>query len=391
MTDSAKYGMKRRCTSKQAQLIEVYASRMNQIGRDTVQKIITDAFYANFLDHFTMEGEGKDIQNRLTWLQRLPVLTIDRSNHALILALEATATGYGAIMSSQSGLNKHARELYGTALHAHHDMLQMSGSKYDITIHAVSTSVLLSFFEAMQATTADAYRAHIYGAARLLEVTGPGECGHGVLCQLFYHVRTQMLFVQLASDHRPVPISAKSILYDTLSYKQPPLIQKLMCCIAGLLDLHAAMPSTDEQESAHALFELQIDQLWSEFSRQGMDSPGKDKAEHFSDAFSALTLAYFSSTKVILAMFRHGSRDLTSLKLHTQLILDAATYLGTGCNPIAFMRMATPLLLVALHGEGPEHRASAINQFKTWSTGNMRGISALALDSVYRQAGKDIQ
>lgn len=401
MTASAKYGMKRQRTPNQAQFNMIHATRMNHvdmyhIGRDSIQEIAIEAFYANFLNHFTIKDEDRDIRNQLTWLQRLPALTTDRSNHALILALEATAIAYGAIMSSQTGLNEYAREIYGTALHAHHNILQRSRSKHDITVQAISTSVLLSFFEAMQATTADAYCTHIYGAAKLLEVTGPGECGQGVLCQLFYHIRTQMLFIQLASDYSDIPIASKRILSDTLLYKQPPLIQRLMCCISSLLDQRGStLCMAVEEESACALLKLQIDQLWNEHSRQrGEEISGNDivdKAVYFSDAFTALTLAYFGSANVTLAIRCPGSMDPTGLKHHAQLILEAAMYLDTGRNPIAFMRMATPLLLVALHGESLEHRVSAIDMFKTWSRRSMRGISALALDAVYRQVGKSTQ
>jgi hypothetical protein len=179
----------------------------------------TTSFFENFLGFFTTDGEGKDIRNRLTWLQRIPQLVSSRSDRALVLALEATATAYGGIMSSNTNLTHKAHELYGTALRAHQAVLQQRGSSNDIAVHLVSTSVMLSFFEAMQATTADAYRAHIYGAARLFEVTGPGECGFGVLCQLFYHVRTQMLFVKIATCSYLVPLSAKKILRDTLLYE----------------------------------------------------------------------------------------------------------------------------------------------------------------------------
>jgi len=150
-----------------------------------------------------------------------------------------------------------------------------------------------------------------------------------------------------------------------------------------------------EEESACALLKLQIEQLWNEHSRQRGEEFSEndivDKAGYFSDAFTALTLAYFSSANVALAIRCPGSMDPTSLKHHAQLILEAATYLDTDRNPIAFMRMATPLLFVALHGENLEHRVSAIDKFKIWSGRSMKGISALSLNSVYRQAGKSIQ
>ncbi|KAF2625795.1 hypothetical protein BU25DRAFT_306639, partial [Macroventuria anomochaeta] len=358
--------------------------------RDSVKAVITKAFYENFLTHFTAEGEGKDIQNQLTWLQRLPTLAVDKSDNALVLALEATATAYGAIMISNAALTWHARDLYGTALRVHHNVLQKSGSTFDITIHMVSTSVLLSFFEAMQATTADAYRAHIYGAAKLLEITGPGQCAHGVLCQLFYHVRTQILFVQLASDQHSVPFPAKKILYDTLLYKDPPLIQRLMCCIAALRELHAQTYDKEHlDQETYGCLNLEVNQLWDEFSRQ---KPTKNpnwqdttaEIVLFNDAFTALTAAYFSSAHILLAILRPDTTDFPDLLHHSRMILDVAAFLDITHNAIAYMRMATPLLLVALHAQSFGHRNSVVGIFEIWSRESMRGISALALDAVHR-------
>lgn len=344
----------------------------------------TTAFYENFLNHFTSEGESKDIRNQLTWLQRLPHLATDRSDKALILALEATATAYAAIMSSNTALTQHAHDLYGNALHAHQKILQNHGTAGDITVHMVSTSVLLSFFEAMQATTADAYRAHVYGAARLLEITGPGECGHGVLCQLFYHVRTQMLLIQVATDGRPVPLAAKRILSDTLLYDDPPLIQTLMCCITALQDMRTRNDEVHESfaENRRRL-KLVVDQLWVEHSTRMNLSPATE-SESFADAFAAVTVAYFSAAYILIEI-TNGSRNVSNLSQRCQVILDAASFLDTTGNAVAYMRMAMPLLLVALHASHRRHRESALAIFEGWSEGTMRGISVLALDAIHQQ------
>lgn len=151
----------------------------------------------------------------------------------------------------------------------------------------------------------------------------------------------------------------------------------------------------DEEESVHALLELQVDQLRNEFNRQERKGSSRHdtavRTRSFSNAFTTLTLAYFSSASIILAICCPGKRDLAGLKHHAQLILDAAIHLDTDQNPIAFMRMATPLLLVALHVECHGYRESAIDKFQSWSRRSMRGISALALDSVHRQVEKDVR
>ncbi|KAH6644373.1 hypothetical protein C7974DRAFT_299602 [Boeremia exigua] len=393
MTANARTGMKKRCAPKALQHITLREVHVDRIARDPIHDTTTKAFYVTFLAHFTVDGERKDIQNQLTWLQLLPDLATKHSDDALVLALQATATAYGAIMSSNASMTKHAAELYGTALRAHHILLQKSGSKHNITIHAVSTSVLLSFFEAMQATTTDAYRVHIYGAAKLLEITGPGECAYGVLCQLFYHVRTQIVFIQLASSHHSPPMSTKEILYDTLLYKNPPLIQRLMCCIVKLNVLGAATSNAIGQDGmAFPSLRLQVDHLWNEYSQQRGDNTKQHDAimgsDSFSDGYMALTMAYFGSAKILLAIRGPNIVDPADSEHNFQLILDAATYLDTHHNAIAFMRMATPLVLVALYAQCHEQYQGAINIFEIWLKSGMRGISTLALDAVSRQAGE---
>lgn len=237
----------------------------------------------------------------------------------------------------------------------------------------------------MQATTTDAYQAHIYGAARLLESTGPGECAHGVLCQLFYHVRTQMLFIGVATDGYNVPVSVKKILYNTLLYKDLPMIQKLMGYITALQDLQAC------NDGAHKVFakkykwlKIHVDQLWVEYSAQNIVSQDTE-AGSFLDAFTALAVAYFKASYLLFAIRSFCSRDTIALSLCSEAILDAADFLETTQNAIAYMRMATPLLLVTLHAPCRRHRAGAIGVFEFWSSKSMRGISVLALDAIHRQ------
>lgn len=48
-----------------------------------------------------------------------------------------------------------------------------------------------------------------------------------------------MLFIQPASEQNSLQVSARGISYGTLLYKGPPLIQRLIYCIAAPKDLHA--------------------------------------------------------------------------------------------------------------------------------------------------------
>lgn len=105
MTANAKNGMKRGRKTHSTPMLCANSIQAHHLDIDPlVSTATTIAFSESFLNHFTSEGESKDIRNQLTWLQRLPDLGTDKSDKALVLALEATATAYGAIMSSNTAM-----------------------------------------------------------------------------------------------------------------------------------------------------------------------------------------------------------------------------------------------------------------------------------------------
>jgi hypothetical protein len=190
MTSIAKHGMRKRKPRQLTANAEAFVQ--GWLGPDQIlsyrisqRAVVTEAFYAHLLAYFTSEGESKDIGNKRTWLHGLPVLTTDGTNEALTLATQATASAYCAVESDNLALARYSWELYGEALRAHSRFVSRSHTKQEVTVHMVSTSVLFSFFEAMQSTNAEAYCSHIWGAVRMLEVTTPKQCSEGALCQIF--------------------------------------------------------------------------------------------------------------------------------------------------------------------------------------------------------------
>lgn len=77
----------------------------------------------------------------------------------------------------------------------------------------------------------------------------------------------------------------------------------------------------------------------------------------------ALTMACFSSAQILQVILSAVTTERTDLKYHFQAILDAAKYLDTTRNAIAYMRMATLLLLVAMHALDHLQLKSAIDLF----------------------------
>jgi hypothetical protein len=408
MTGIARYGMQKRKSKQSTESTNLTTQTWMCPDNTTIHRIsqratVTEAFYERFLTYFTFEGEGKDIRNRLTWLYHLPLLSTDGTNAALVLAVEATATAYCAVESADLALRRYSWSLYGEALQTHGRFVSRSRSKDEVTVHMVSTSVLFSFFEAMQATNADAYRSHIYGAAKMLEVTGPGQCTQGVLCQIYYHLRTQMTFIHLTGNGNQTPVEVRRILYGTLEYKKLPMFQRLMSHVSTLSEMYVASSFGATQQSldlaTYIKVESEVDSLWHEYADptanigpQPLWKEAPTGTVQFRDAFTALTIAYFSSARILLGIIaRRLATPLLDLTDHYTTILQASQFLQTYTIGCAYMRMATPLLLVALHSPRPSQQRRATGCFERWIRKSMTVISALALESIYQQRASEKQ
>ncbi|KAH7081430.1 hypothetical protein BKA63DRAFT_530472 [Paraphoma chrysanthemicola] len=403
MTGTARHGMqkrKKKCSQQsqgliwEAQAEPRHASYINTISE---QFIVTEAFYARFLAYFTSQGDGKDIRNRSSWLHRLPQLSVDGTNGALTLAVQATASSFCAIETDNPSLTHHARDLYGRAIQTHGRFLARSRTaKAGVTVHMISTSVLFSFFEAMQATNADAYRSHIYGAAKMFEATNPKQCTDGVLCQIFFHLRTQMAFVQLTSQGQKAPVDIKKVLHDALTYDELPIFQRLVTHFTTLADVYSELQSTQTQqrlkvEEATSV-ETAVEDLWTEYeltasfhNEQIIWRDIDTNTTRYRDAFTALVCAYFSATRILLGLLSPITLPCQlDAAEHHQSILDVAHHMETHLIGCAYMRMAAPLLLVALHGPRVEQRKKAVEYFQRWDNKGLRGITTLVVDCMHR-------
>jgi hypothetical protein len=406
MNARAPYGMQKRikkCSGESSpRELHTWAHAV-YVDRISHQAVVTEAFYGRFLSYFTSEGEGKDIRNKMTWLHQLPQLSVDGTNEALTLAVQATAFSYCALESQDLALTRHAWGLYGHAITMQGRLLarRLRLAVGAVTLHMISTSVLFSFFEAMQATNAEAYRLHVYGSAKMFEIADPRDCYEGILCQLFFHIRTQLAFVQLTSSERDTSIDAKRIMYDVLDYDELPIFQRVSAHFTQLADAYSKMDSDGTTAKAQQIgtheepttVKNEIDSLWEEYTGTATLNnelliwydTGTDTSQ-YRDAFTALTIAYFSATRILLTVT--GPRPATystDLADHCQSVLRASLYMQTCLIGCAYMRMAAPLLLVALHAPEARQRQIAIGCFQSWEYGSMRGISELALDTIRRR------
>lgn len=358
-------------------------------------------FYGSFLAYFTMTGEARDIQNRQTWLHRLPDFAADGSNGALELAVRATASAYSFAKTRHPPLMQDALKLYGQSLNQHFHILK---TKKKVTMHTVSTSVLLSIFEAMNATTASAYRQHISGAAELVKLAGPEECWMGVLCQLFFHIRVQMAFVYLTTRQEDRnSLCSEEVLRETLTYYKMPVFQRLISHMTRLTALYLQLEDNEDGRTPDLMdleeyirIKSDVDALWVEYElsaeeqSQSLFWTTPSGAIEYRDAYTALCVAYFASARALFSILAPRlAASYLDFTDHYQQMLDIAEYLGGFTIGCAFMRMATPLYLVAMHANTKKQREIAIGIFEEWRVIGLGGMSALALESIYRRQGLD--
>jgi hypothetical protein len=366
------------------------------MGRISQEAVVTEAFYGRFLAYFTSKGDGNDIRNKASWLHRLPQLSVDGSNNALTLAVQATASSYCAAELHDLALTRHAWNLYGQAIREHSRFLTRSSRAVNsVTLHMISTSVLFSFFEAMQATNADAYRLHVYGTAKMFEVTDPKQCAEGVLCQIFFHIRTQLAFVQLTSNRGETSIDVEKILHDRLDYEELPIFQKLTTHFTALANFCGKHERADKRgdgdkflsDSQYMAHKNEIEELWRDYTGNELLYWHNEAiyTHLYRDAFTALTVAYFNATRILLGLATPQSATINHDPTdYYQEVLNAAEFMQTRRIGCAYMRIAAPLLIVALHAPVLEQRDTAIAYFESWERGSMRGMSELALETIRR-------
>lgn len=354
---------------------------------------LSELFYDRFLVYFTTSGETEDILNRLTWLHRLPLMATDGSNDALALALYATASAFSGMKTRNIAQIQDACNIYGKALQTHSRMIR---SKKVITLHTISTSVLLSIFEAMNATSATAYREHVSGAARMIQLTGAEYCQYGIMCQLYFHIRTQMAFVYLTTrkkEEEIVPV--EYVLRENLFYEKIPIFQRLVTFITQLSEIYVGLDE-ETSEGGHALnlgtyMEVKdgMGELWQEFTEtyeqkgRMIQWENEQGAIMYYSPFTALTIAFFATANNLFHILApHLTVTYLDFTDHYQKVLDAAAFLRAFKIGCAYMRLAAPLYLVALHAPQERQRTMAILYFEEWRNIGMGGISALALNSI---------
>jgi hypothetical protein len=205
-----------------------------------------------------------------------------------------------------------------------------------------------------------------------------------------------MVFINLTGDGKKTPVQVHRVLYGTLEYNKLPRFQRLLGYVSDLVDVYVEQKTEASEQLAeiqtYTMLETEIEELWFEYVNEAVDTDTllfwediSTGTRHFRDAFTALVVAYFSAARILLGITMTQLTNVSPiLSDHYTSILLASQYLQTHSIGCAYMRMATPLLLVSLHSPDSSQRKQAVAYFEVWTQRSMSGISALALDAIHR-------
>ncbi|KAF2251447.1 hypothetical protein BU26DRAFT_603860 [Trematosphaeria pertusa] len=309
--------------------------------------VLNEAFFANLVCYFCAEGRHipGSVRRTPSWLHILPRMAASgapspasNSNgaNALGLALRATTAAFSGIETRNQGLLQYAYGLYGAALQSQGHVLQAKGPK-GVGMNMVAASVMLSMFEAVVATTGQAYAEHIVGASKMMEVAllqvpaeregaPPGGASGGggpgpLLTNLFFHVRFQLAFVYLTSQEGRVRRDEciKRVLMGACGWRKEelPLMQRLVGCIGSLAEIYfdaSPSPTTATRarkrragSEAYIRAKEEVDTLWQDYEpmikRQRLCWTNPETGHtDFRDPFTALNFAYFSAARILLSL-----------------------------------------------------------------------------------------
>jgi hypothetical protein len=212
-----------------------------------------------------------------------------------------------------------------------------------------------------------------------------------------------MAFISLTSKAKETPVHVQRILYGSLEYIRLPIFQRLMSHVSELVEMYVGSMNNASQHQtepqAYTNIGTNIETLWLEYADEAANADTRLFWEdvltgtmRFRDDFTALTVAYFSAALILLSVtIPYPALSSSTLPDPHSTILQVSQYLQTYTVGCAYMRKATPLLLVALHSPEASQRKQATTYFERWMQKSMSGISALALDKIRLHQVRDEQ
>lgn len=387
-----------------------------------------------FLNYFSQNASER------TWTAKLSSLVSAKNAAAMKTAARAVSLAFAAEKVHDSSMAQAACEFYGNSLRYHQASFKAPPGKAICkkkAVNALPVTVLLSYFEMIQATSVGAWLNHTLAAERLFVLLGPDALGDELLNHLYFIVRsnsaircfllgtrTQLLqqswsevlmshpcgrgatvfnslvdIIMWLSDS--ININTSSANLDLMSYHSSTLertlseLRRLWVVFGENIALDTGM---------HPLLIDESDGMISISSVAELTLPALPQALHESSA--ALTAAFFHAAVILLLTLLHrmeislpvsqttynyqqpapwglgasdAARSLSAMLHHSSQILALTQYLRTQRIGCTCLRMILPLAIV--NRLSPSQHQSLISEtmFRDWSTSDgLAGLASLA-------------
>ncbi|PVH81236.1 hypothetical protein DL98DRAFT_175582 [Cadophora sp. DSE1049] len=368
--------------------------------------IIIQNFLSQFLDYFASGTSGSPGR---FWLHELPSISKSNagSSNGLVLAIQATSTVFCANSTSNSSYYADSRSIYGEALERHSRSVaalrnpESQNSAIPIA-QVLCTTLLLGFYEAISSTQVggEGYMRHVEGAAKMVEVLGPDSCADGLVNNLFFTARTQMV--------RPCPFPSSFI--NTLTNNQA------LFLVLTKSYQFLALNFLPQRKTIHLRHTpISPDPI---SQRHKTHSRALDGHPHASDRGTPLSISrpdVASHAWSCISQYRREKpeRPLELAKILDQVItnrnilpsqnpekdevirhasvsiLSCAAYLETQNLGCGFIRAVLPLLVVGIHGCVKDRRAARVVLEGWRDKGVVKGLVELVIGRLDLEYGEN--
>ena len=403
-----------------------------------------DILLLKFLNYFSQNASER------TWTSKLPGLVSAKNAAAMKTAARAVSLAFAAETLQDPSMARAACEYYGSSLRYHQASFKAPAGKAICrkkAVNALPVTILLSYFEMIQATSADAWLEHTLAAERLFVLLGPSALEDELLNHLYFIVRsssaircfllgtnTQLMEPGWSDMPMSLPCGSGSTIFNSLvdlimwlsksvnmsTDAAPPsmitydlwILNRTLSELRRLWVVFGDIIGLDTD--AHHLFVSDVNAASSLSEDTSTKHTVSSLPEALHQSSAALTCAFFHAAGILLlTLLTRRKLTLLSSQLreyqqtpskgvvganlegttysvlhHSKQVLALAEYLRTQRVGCACLRMILPLAVVHRLIPCQHQRSMAETIFKDWSTSDgLAGLTAFAFIEKDRRPG----
>ncbi|KAF4439020.1 hypothetical protein FACUT_4479 [Fusarium acutatum] len=305
-----------------------------------------------------------------SFLEELQKARLQETAPTLDLAVRAVGLAFCATVSRNKPAAQKATELYIHTLRGHSRAVAASSTSL---VPNICTSVMLSFFEAIQPTivTSDAYGMHLSGAWKMLVAAGDINtqpllwlaANHCLCQQLLAMLMSPRSYLSNASDTWPVFEYLRSQYIAAADF----VFDRLLVELYILTDFYIKKRYQHNSARFPKDAPSRLDNLWKEF--QEVQKSLTDEQQDSFKGVMTLTLSYFACSWILIALLHTETHTLQSeidVRQACEMVLNCVKLLKERKSTCVHVRLFFPLVLVQLYSPIDDYRTRAKEYIETW-------------------------